>query len=120
MADTFEVKDKVQKALEKYFQQHRLVFWYDDKADMKSLFESIQFSDIKKIEIDNNEFGIKHKVLVEYPKQKFLIYQPKVKPEPKDNWLLDLNLSNVEFYTDSSSIVLQELGLTQEYKSFIQ
>jgi hypothetical protein len=36
MPDIFEVNDKVQKALEKYFQQHRLVFWYDDKADMKS------------------------------------------------------------------------------------
>lgn len=120
MPDIFEVNDKVQKALEKYFQQHRLVFWYDDKADMKSLFESMQFADIQKLVIDNNEFGIKHTVLVEQPKQKFLIYQSKAKPEPKDNWLLDLNLSNVEFYTDSSSIILQELGLTQEYKPFIQ
>jgi uncharacterized protein (TIGR02687 family) len=120
MADIFEVNDKVQKALEKYFQQHRLVFWYDDKADMKSLFESMRFADIEKLVIANNEFGIKHTVLIEKPKQKFLIYQPKPKPEPKDNWLLDLNLSNVEFYTDASSIVLQELGLTQEYKTFIQ
>jgi uncharacterized protein (TIGR02687 family) len=120
MPDIFEVNDKVQKALEKYFQQHRLVFWYDDKADMKSLFESMQFADIEKLVIANNEFGIKHTVLIEKPKQKFLIYQPKPKPEPKDNWLLDLNLSHVEFYTDASSIVLQELGLTQEYKTFIQ
>lgn len=120
MPDIFEVNDKVQKALEKYFQQHRLVFWYDDKADMKSLFESMQFADIEKLVIANNEFGIKHTVLIEKPKQKFLIYQPKPKPEPKDNWLLDLNLSHLEFYTDASSIVLQELGLTQEYKTFIQ
>ena len=120
MPDIFEVNEKVQKALEKYFQQHRLVFWYDDKADMKSLFESMQFADIEKLVIANNEFGIKHTVLIEKPKQKFLIYQPKPKPEPKDNWLLDLNLSHVEFYTDASSIVLQELGLTQEYKTFIQ
>lgn len=119
MPDIFEVNEKVQKALEKYFQQHRLVFWYDDKAEMKSLFESMQFADTQKLLIDNNEFGIKHKVLVENPKQKFLIYQPKPKPDPKDNWLLDLNLSSVEFYTDASSIVLQELGLTQEYKFFI-
>ena len=120
MPDIFEVNDKVQKALEKYFQQHRLVFWYDNKAEMQSLFDSMQFADIEKLIIENNEFGIKHKVLVEQPKQKFLIYQPKAKPDPKDNWLLDLNLSNIEFYTDASSIVLQELGLTQEYKSFIQ
>jgi uncharacterized protein (TIGR02687 family) len=120
MPDIFEVNDKVQKALEKYFQQHRLVFWYDDKADMKPLFESIKFADIEKLVIENNEFGIKHTVIVEQPKQKFLIYQPKQKPDQKDNWLLDLNLSHVEFYTDTSSIILQELGLTQEYKYFIQ
>jgi hypothetical protein len=90
MPDIFEVNDKVQKALEKYFQQHRLVFWYDDKADMKSLFESMQFTDIEKLVIANNEFGIKYTVLIEKPKQKFLIYQPKPKPEPKDNWLLDI------------------------------
>lgn len=65
MPDIFEVNDKVQKALEKYFQQHRLVFWYDDKADMKSLFESMQFDDIQKLVIDNIEFGIKHNTLVE-------------------------------------------------------
>lgn len=120
MQDMFTVNEKVQNALEKYFQLHRLVFWYDDKAEMKSLFESMQFTDIEKLVIDNNEFGIKYKVLVEHPRKKFLIYQPKPKPDNKDNWLLDLNLSHVEFYTDASSIILQELGLTQEYKTFIQ
>lgn len=120
MQDIFTVNEKVQNALEKYFQKHRLVFWYDDKAEMKNLFESLQFTDIQKLAIDKNEFGIKYKVLVEKPKQKFLIYQPKPKPDNKDNWLLDLNLSHIEFSTDSSSLILQELELPQEYKTLIQ
>jgi len=120
MQDLFTVNEKVQNALEKLFQLHRLVFWYDGNAEMKGLFESLQFAEIKKLVIDNNEFSIKHRVLVESPAKKFLIYQPKPKPENKDNWLLDLSLSHFEFNTDASSIILQELGLPQEYKTFIQ
>ena len=120
MQDLFTINEKVQNALEKLFQKHRLVFWYDGNAEMKSLFESLQFANIKKQVIDNNEFTIKHRVLVEFPVERFLIYQPKPKPDNNDNWLLDLILSHVEFNTDASSIILQELGLSQEYKNFIQ
>jgi len=120
MQDLFTVNEKVQNALEKLFQKHRLVFWYDGNAEMKSLYESLQFANIKKLVLDNNEFTIKHRILVEFPGEKFLIYQPKPKPDNKDNWLLDLILSHVEFNTDASSIILQELGLPQEYKNFIQ
>ncbi len=120
MSDIFSANENIKKVLDKYFQNHRLVFWYDDNAEMKTSFESMQFTDVEKLVIENNEFGIKYKVLIEKPSQKFLIYQPKPKPDNDDNWLLDLLLSHVEFYTDASSITLQQLELTQEYKPFIQ
>ncbi len=120
MSDIFSANENIKKVLDKYFQNHRLVFWYDDNAEMKTSFESMQFTDVEKLVIENNEFGIKYKVLVEKPSQKVLIYQPKPKPDNDDNWLLDLLLSHVEFYTDASSITLQQLELTQEYKPFIQ
>ena len=41
MSNLFAINEKVQSALEKIFQQHRLVFWYDDKAEMTGLFEDI-------------------------------------------------------------------------------
>ena len=56
MQDMFTINNKVKAALEKLFQQHRLVFWYDEKAKMTSLFNSIQIPDVKKIVIENNEF----------------------------------------------------------------
>lgn len=120
MPDLFTKNSKVQAALEKLFLQHRLVFWYDDKAEMTGLFESLQIPEVEKAVIENNEFTLKHKLLIEQPDQKFLLYQPSEKPSDKDNWLLDLLLSNYEFHTDQSSLYLQDLDLPTEFKSLIQ
>lgn len=120
MSELFTINNKLQAALEKIFQQHRLVFWYDDKAEMSELFESIQIPGIEKLKITNNEFSLKHKLLVEEPKQSFLLYHPSAKPIDNDNWLLDLLLSNYEFHTEASSLFLQELDLPQEFKGLIQ
>lgn len=120
MQDLFTINTKVQAALEKLFQQHRLIFWYDDKTEMTGLFQSLQIPKVDKVVIENNEFTLKHKFLVEQPTQRFLIYQPKAKPEDNENWLLDLLLSNYEFHTEASSLYLQDLELPQEFKSLIQ
>lgn len=120
MQDMFTINTKVQSALEKLFQQHRLVFWYDEKAEMTGLFESLQIPNVEKLVIENNEFTLKHKFLVEEPTQHFLIYQPKEKPVDNENWLLDLLLSNYEFHTEASSLYLQDLELPQEFKSLVQ
>src|SRR5574344_1727432 len=116
MSELFAINEKLQSALEKTFQQHRLVFWYDDKAEMSELFESIQIPGIEKLKITNNEFTLKHKLLVEQPKQRFLIYQASGKPIDSENWLLDLLMSNYEFHTEATSLFLQELDLPQEFK----
>lgn len=120
MTDLFTINTKVQSALDKLFQQHRLVFWYDDKAEMKDLFNSIQIPNVEKITIDNNEFTLKHQLLIEQPNHHFLLYQAKPKPIDNENWLLDLLLSNYEFHTEASSLYLQDLDLPQEFKSLIE
>lgn len=116
----FTINTKVQAALEKLFQQYRLVFWYDDKAEMTGLFNSIQIPDVEKVVIENNEFTLKHQLLIERPTQHFLLYQAKAKPIDNENWLLDLLLSNYEFHTEASSLYLQDLDLPQEFKSLVQ
>lgn len=120
MQDMFTINTKVQSALEKLFQQHRLVFWYDEKGEMTGLFNSLEIPEVEKIVIENNEFTLKHQLLVERPTQHFLLYQAKVKPIDNENWLLDLLLSNYEFHTEASSLYLQDLDLPQEFKSLVQ
>ena len=119
MSDLFTINEKVQSALGKIFQQHRLVFWYDEKAEMTELFETIQLPGIEKLKIENNEFTLKHRLIAEQPKQRFLLYQPSPKPVENENWLLDLLMSNYEFHTEASSLYLQELDLPQEFKGLI-
>ena len=65
MKDMFTINTKVQSALEKLFQQCRLVFWYDDKAEITSLFKSLQIPDVEKLIINNNEFTLKYQLLIE-------------------------------------------------------
>lgn len=120
MTELLTQNNKLQAALENLFQQHRLIFWYDEKADMTDLFNSLDIEGVEKVVIENNEFMLKYKILIEQPKQRFLLYQPKEKPKKESNWLLDLLLSNHEFHTEASSLYLQDLGLPQEFKSLIE
>ena len=120
MQDLFTINTKVQAALEKLFQQHRLIFWYDGKAEMTGLFQNMQIPGVDKLIIENNEFSLKHKILLEQPSQHYLVYQAKDKPVDNENWLLDLLLSNYEFHTEASSLYLQDLELPQEFKLLVQ
>ena len=51
---------KIEQRLNTLFQEHRIIIWYDDGGSLKDEFDSINL-DIKKLEINNNEFGIKVK-----------------------------------------------------------
>lgn len=110
---------KLIESLNKIFEKQRIVFWYDTKAEFSGRFETLDLPEVEKIKIENNEFGIKYRIIKEEPKKKFLIYTDKPKPEDKDNWLLDLSLANYEFSAERSSLLLQEIGLPIEKKFFI-
>jgi len=109
----------IQQRLKTIFQTQRLVFWYDDNEVLKNEFESIDLDDVTKLEIDNNEFGIKRQLLSLQPTDKFLIYSPTLAPQDEDNWLLDLNIANYMFSADKTSLILQNLGLDVSFKEFI-
>lgn len=111
---------KIQQALEKLFQQHRLIFWYDDKAEMIESYEALDLPDVKKVKIENNEFGLKYRLLKQEPEQMFLIYSDQAQPPDSDNWLLDLNLAHYVFAADMASLRLQELGWSIDRKPFVQ
>ncbi len=107
--------------LSKLFETHRLVFWYDTEKSLGEEFEALTLPNVEKLVIDNNEFGIKVKVLHEQPNQKFLLYHSGSRPEDDANWLLDLLLANTEFCTDEASLILSDLGLDrQRFLPFVQ
>ena len=106
--------EQVKKTLIAQFENKRIVIWYDDNKEFRADFDEIELPSVEKILLNNNEFAVKYRVLREEPKQKFLIYQEGSKPQDKDNWLLDILLSEGEVKTEQSALRLAELNLGYE------
>lgn len=104
------MKDKIVKALEREFANHRVVFWYDEKQEFAELCKELELEQVEMIEIANNEFQIKYRILKQEANQKFLLYLPYPQPEDRDNWLLDLQLAEGVFKSDKVGLQLSEFG----------
>lgn len=113
-------EDRIQQALSRLFEQHRIVFWYDTKKELRSDYEHLTLAGVEKCEIVNNEFTLKHRLLREKPRQNFLLYKEGAQPETLNNWLLDIQLANTEFCTDQSAIWLNELELPPEFIQVVE
>ena len=114
------MENRIAQALTKLFERHRIVFWYDAKHELRDDFEALILPDIEKLELTNNEYGIKYRLLREEPEQKFLLYREDPQPADLDNWLLDVQLAHGEFRTDQVAIWLSELDLGLEFADVVQ
>lgn len=103
---------KIKQALSNLFDKQRIVFWYDTQHEFRADFEALELPGVEKIELANNEFGVKHRVLRALPEQKFLLYRDGPEPAHLENWLLDVQLaSGSTFRTDQVALWLAELEL---------
>lgn len=114
------MSERISQALIKLFNRHRIVFWYDAKQELRDDFEALSLPGIEKLELINNEFGIKYRILREQPEQKFLLYRYGPQPDELENWLLDVQLAHGEFRTDQVAIWLSELELGLEFADVVQ
>lgn len=114
------MNNRIAQALTKLFERHRIIFWYDAKKELRRDFEALELPGIEKLELANNEFGVKYRLLREKPEQKFLLYREGPQPEYLDNWLLDVQLAQGEFRTDQVGLWLSELELGLEFADVVQ
>ena len=105
----------IDQALTRLFDRHRIVFWYDAKQELRAEFDALALPGVEKIVLDNNEFGVKYRILREQPDSKFLLYRAGPPPADLDNWLLDVQLAHGEFRADQIALWLTELGLGLEF-----
>ena len=110
---------KIKEALQKRFQDHRVIFWYDGKNEFQEEFKELKIPSVNQIKVEGNEFELKYQIYKETPEQKFLLYIPYEKPANEENWLLDVELAFHVFHTDQEAMVLQELGLGYHLKELI-
>jgi len=114
------MSEKINGLLKAHFETHRVVFWYDPNGEMREVFDAFYDSSVTKIMLDNDEFALKYRILKLEPDRKFLLYAPRPRPEPEDNWLLDLEIGNYVFSTDQAAMIAQELGVNPALKPLLQ
>lgn len=109
------MSDRISQSLSKLFERNRIVFWYDAKKELRGDFEAVQLDGVEKVEIDNNEFGLKYRILRLEPEKKILLYKEGPQPDNLENWVLDVQLYSEEFRTDQAALWLSELELGMEF-----
>ena len=114
------MNDRITASLKRLFDEQRIVFWYDTARDMRAAFDAVDLEDVQKVEIANNEFGLKYRMLKQDPKAKFLVFKDGPEPAMTENWLLDLQLATSVFKADQAAIWLSELGISSKYESAVR
>ena len=112
--------DRITASLERLFDEHRIVFWYDAARDMRGEFDAVDLAGVTKVEIANNQFSLKYRMLRQEPKAKFLVFHDGPEPGNAANWLLDLQLATAVFKADQAGIWLGELGLPPQFESVVR
>jgi len=114
------MSDRLKASLRRLFEEHRIVFWYDADRDMRAEFEAADLDGVTKLEIANNEFGLKYRILRQEPGAKFLLFKDGPEPPMADNWLLDVKLASAVFKADQAAIWLAELGLPLQFEAVVR
>ena len=110
---------KIEEGLNRLFEDHRAIFWYDDKGELKEDYANLQLEGVEKVQVDHNPFEIKYLINKLQPESKFLLYFNYPQPSPEDNWLLDMELAYHVFQTDQAALFIQELELGFHLKDLI-
>ena len=114
------MNQQINESINKLFQKHRIIFWYDEKKQFEEHFADLILDDAEAIKIENNEFAIKYKILREEKEKKFLVYKADKRPENLQNWLLDVELYSGEFRTDKIALWLADLGLGLDFVNVVE
>jgi len=114
------MSDRIAASLQQLFEEYRIVFWYDADRDMQAEFDALSLPGVTKLEIANNEFGLKYRILRQDPCGRFLLFKDGAEPELADNWLLDLQLASAVFKADQAAIWLAELGLPLQFENVVR
>jgi uncharacterized protein (TIGR02687 family) len=107
-------QQRITDSLTTLFTSHPVVFWHDVEAEFVSLMDELQLDGVQLVRLDDTP-ALRVKLDIERsPDQRWLIYSAKPEPEPAKDWLLDVRMRSKSFRADSTSILLEDLGLTTQ------
>ncbi len=108
---------RIQNALAECFQQEgrRLVFWHDPERELEETLGSLDLGGVTLLRLDEHPaLALKVRLEQEDPTGRYLLYAPFEAPPPEQDWLLDIRLYGASFSADRASMLLADLGLTQQ------
>ena len=108
------MNETMMNALAALFEKHRIVFWYCEDPLLVADFEACAMPTVEKRDITGHPLATKVEVLLERPKDKFLLFCRGPRPADEENFLIDVLLANAEFQTDKASLLATDLGLGPE------
>ena len=116
--------EQIKQGILAKFEKSRLVFWQDEDIEFLEPFPEIaaelNLSGINAIALDvESHFEVKQRIERLEPQQQFLLYSNKAVNEPTRDWLFDIRLYAQQFYADSSSMILNELGMRMEFRQLV-
>ena len=87
------------------------MFWHDPAGEYTAELDALDLGAVNVIRVEDNEFGVKNALLADHV-SKHLVYRSGDLPRGTANWLLDLELAYGIFAADKTSMLQQELGLS--------
>lgn len=103
---------RLSDSLSALFTSHPIVFWHDVEGEFSGFVDAMALEGVQLIRVDQQS-NLRIKLQIEgAPDQHWLLYSNKPEPEPSKDWLLDVRLRSKTFRADSTSILLEDLGLT--------
>jgi uncharacterized protein (TIGR02687 family) len=116
--------EQIKQGILAKFEKCRLVFWQDEDIEFQEqlpkIKSALESSGVEVIELDDNShFAIKQRIEMVATNEQFLLYSNKPVNEPTRDWLYDTRLYSQQFYADSSSMILNELGMRMEFRQDI-
>ena len=103
------------------FASHPVVFWHDVEAEFAAQVDGLALDGVQLLRLDSTPV-LRVKIDIEHnPHQRWLLYSNQPEPEPTKDWLLDVRLRSKSFRADSTSILLEDLGLsTQSLRGYLK
>lgn len=94
---------------------HRIVFWHDPDRELEEVLAELDLDGVSLLRLDEHPaLAVKARVEQEDPNGRYLLYAPFAPPAPEQDWLLDMRLYSANFSADRASMLLADLGLTQQ------
>ncbi|MGG0236534.1 BREX-1 system phosphatase PglZ type A [Bacillus tropicus] len=95
--------------------KRHIVFWYDEAGEFIEEVDELNLEGVRVWKLtSHNMFATKYEIEKQDTTSHFLIYANMAKPPAREDWLLDMYKYSHEFATDKVTVMMRDLGVTND------